>query len=50
MMKIFQKKKYLNRTFEGHKRKMGETEFSIPKRIDFFNNETKLNVINIECG
>jgi alpha-tubulin suppressor-like RCC1 family protein len=49
-LKVFQKKKYLNRTIELNRRKVGEQEFSKPRKIDMFSGQFGLSLIQLECG
>lgn len=50
VLKVFQKKKYLNRTVEMGKKKLGEQEFSKPRRIDTFSSQFNLQLSSIACG
>ena len=50
VMKVFQKKKYINRIVNfNYKRKLGEQEFSRPRKIDFFS-QKNMHLVNLECG
>jgi alpha-tubulin suppressor-like RCC1 family protein len=49
-LKVFQKKKYLNRTTDLSKKKVGEQEFSKPRKIDMFGGQFGLTLIQLECG
>jgi hypothetical protein len=50
VMKIFMKKKYLNRTVDHNRKRLGEQEFSKPRKIDMFNANVKLSLKHLECG
>ena len=49
-LKVFQKKKYLNRTTELNRRKVGEQEFSKPRQINMFSGQVGVRLIQLECG
>jgi hypothetical protein len=47
VLKVFQKKKYLNRTVELNRRRLGEQEFSRPRRIDMFGGQFGVSLLQL---
>lgn len=50
VLKILQKKKYLHRVVDLNRKKLGEEEFSRPKKVDIFGQETGLRLLDLHCG
>lgn len=50
VLKILQKKKYLHRVVDLNKKKLGEQEFSKPRKLDIFSKEMGLKLLRLECG
>lgn len=46
-MKVLQKKKYLGRVVDLNKKKMGEQEFSKPRKVDIFGSEGALRLLRL---
>jgi len=45
-----QKKKFLHRVVDLNRKKMGEEEFSRPRKLDMFGEETGLRLLSMNCG
>lgn len=50
VMKVFQKKKFLHRALDHPRRRLGEQEFSRPRRLNLFNPQQRLRLLRLECG
>ena len=50
VLKILQKKKYLHRVVDLNKKKMGEEEFSKPRKLDLFSHQTGFVLVELSCG